>query len=275
MIPLIVLAVNAFWWLPGFWLASTKGSSDFVFSHKEGVILRLAQIVEVEPPIQTILLAAGVLGLVVLRRRGPIEAWALFGFGAAGFCWGYLAGAVRALDFLQPGRQTYACYSALAVAGGAGVGELLRRLRAGPRRTDHLDRWLMAGLALVGARVMGYPLVESVRGRLACSFEVRFFDWGGFSLPILDSIRPRFGPGEPFLSSRPSPRLIWVVDHVKRTLQPGERLLYEEGGFGLPGRAGPLPGRAIQRALARTHRRRGDRGPLPPRIVEIQLHSIR
>ena len=36
MIPLIVLAVNAFWWLPGFWLACTKGSSDFVFSHPEG-----------------------------------------------------------------------------------------------------------------------------------------------------------------------------------------------------------------------------------------------
>ncbi len=242
IIPLIVLAVNAFWWLPGIWLAATKGPSDFVFRHTEGVVRRLAQIVNGEPPVQTILLAAGVLGLVVLWRRGPIQAWALFGFCAAGFCWGYLAGGLRALDFLQPGRHTYACYSALAVAGGAGFDELLRRLRAGPRGVDHLDRWLMAGLALVGVRVEGYPLVQSLRGRLACNLEVRFFNWAGFSLPAIDPIRLRFGPGEPFLSSRPSPRLLWVLDHVKRTLEPGERLLYEEGGFGLPGVQDPFQG---------------------------------
>ena len=29
MIPIVVLAVNAFWWLPGIWLASTKGESGF------------------------------------------------------------------------------------------------------------------------------------------------------------------------------------------------------------------------------------------------------
>jgi len=29
LVPLIVLAGNAFWWLPGLWLASTKGASDF------------------------------------------------------------------------------------------------------------------------------------------------------------------------------------------------------------------------------------------------------
>ena len=50
------------------------------------------------------------------------------------------------------------------------------------------------------------------------------------------------GPGEPFLSSRPSPRLLWVVDRVKRHVHPGERLLYEEGGFGLPGVPDPFQG---------------------------------
>ena len=45
MIPIVVLAVNSFWWLPGVWLASTKGPSDFAFSHPEGVGRRLFQIV--------------------------------------------------------------------------------------------------------------------------------------------------------------------------------------------------------------------------------------
>jgi len=228
VIPLVVLAVNSFWWLPGIWLASTKGSSDFVFTHKEGVVQRLAQIAGSEPPVQSMLMAAGVLGLVVLWRRGPIQTWALVGFCAAGIGWGYLAGGSRALDFLQPGRHTYACYSALVVAGGAGLDELLRRLRSGLRGVDRLDRWLMAGVALVGIRIVGYPLVESVRSRLACNLEIQFLKWGGYTLPLIDSIRLRFGPGEPFLSSRPSPRLLWVVDRVKRYLHPGERWLYEE-----------------------------------------------
>ena len=46
--------------------------------------------------------------------------------------------------------------------------------------------------------------------------------------------------GEPFLSSRPSPRLLWITDRVKRYLQPGQRLLYEEGGMDLPGIRDPF-----------------------------------
>ena len=47
---------------------------------------------------------------------------------------------------------------------------------------------------------------------------------------------------EPFLSSRPSPRALWVVERVGRHLKPGERLLYEEGGFGIPGVPDPFSG---------------------------------
>ena len=46
----------------------------------------------------------------------------------------------------------------------------------------------------------------------------------------------------PFLSSRPSPRLLWVVSRVKSFVKPGERLYYEEGGFGLPGVPDPFQG---------------------------------
>jgi hypothetical protein len=243
IIPIFVLAVNAFWWLPGIWLASTKGESGFTFNHPEGVVSRLLEIVNsagVESPVQTILLAAGLPGLFLLFRRSPTEGLALAAFCAAGLFWGYLAGAWRALDFLQPGRHTYACYTALAVAGGAGLDELLRRLRAGSREPDHLDRWVMAGLLLIGIRMLGYPLAQSIKGRLACDIEVRRADWGG--LPLIDSVRLRSGPGEPFLSSRPSPRLLWVIDRVRQHVGPGERLLYEEGGKSLAGVPDPFQG---------------------------------
>jgi hypothetical protein len=215
LIPVVVLAVNAFWWLPGIWLASTKGPSGFAFAHSsEGVFKRLVNIVLVEPPIESVLLAFGLPGLVLMTRENPIRGWALSGFCFAGLGWGYLAGAMQALDFLQPGRHTYAFYSALAVAAGAGLFELFRRLPAGLRGVDHLDRWIMAGLAVVGIRLLGPDLVHSLRTRL----------W----------------LGEPFLSSRPSPRLLWVVDRVSRYLKPGERLLYEEGGNDLPGEVDPF-----------------------------------
>jgi hypothetical protein len=67
----------------------------------------------------------------------------------------------------------------------------------------------MAGAAIIGLRLVGYPLFESLRVRIVAD--------------------------EPFLSSRPSPRLLWVIRRVKRYLHPGERLLYEEGGENIPG----------------------------------------
>ncbi len=214
LIPVVVLAVNAFWWLPGIWLASTKGPSDFAFAHPEGVLRRLFQIVNMEAPIQSVLLAIGIPGLFLLVRRAGARGWALVGFCVAGLAWGYLAGGFRALDFLQPGRHTYALFTGLAVAGGICIDELSRRLRVGPNGVDHLDRWVIAGMVLVGLRVLGYPLVDSVRVRLI--------------------------GGEPFLSSRPSPRLLWVVDRVKTHVARGERLLYEEGGFDIPGTRDPF-----------------------------------
>jgi hypothetical protein len=128
--------------------------------------------------------------------------------------WGYFAGGLRALDFLQPGRHTYAFYTALAMAGGAGVEELRRRARIGTNGVDHLDRWVIIGAAVLGIRIWGYPLVESLRVHLTSA--------------------------EPFLFSRPSPRLLWITERVKRYLQPGQRLLYEEGGKDLAGVPDPF-----------------------------------
>jgi hypothetical protein len=85
LMPAVVLALNAFWWLPGVFLASTKGDSSFAFSHSgENLAERLAQIFWSEPPIQAILLAGGRPGLLLLTRRPPTPGWALSGFCGAG-----------------------------------------------------------------------------------------------------------------------------------------------------------------------------------------------
>ncbi|MHB1557104.1 MAG: ArnT family glycosyltransferase [Isosphaeraceae bacterium] len=211
-IAVVVLAMNAFWWLPGLFLSSTKGDSSFAFGHSgEDLIGRLAQIAWGEAPIEPLLLGAGLPGLIVLVGRSRIRGLTLAGFCGAGLAWGYLAGAAARLDFLQPGRHTYALYSGLAIATAAGLQEAARRLRdgTGSAAIGRLDRWFIAGALLFGLRIFGPSLVESVRVRLYA--------------------------GEPFLSSRPSPRMVRVLDWVGRHVRPGERLIYEEGGKDLPG----------------------------------------
>ena len=210
MIPLFVLALNAFWWLPGIWLAQTKGRSDFVLTHPEGALQRMRQIASTEAPVECILIAAGLPGIYLLWRRTPVFGWAVLGFCAAGFGWGYLAGESRSLDFLQPGRHTFAFFTALACSGGAAIEEFLRRLRRGESGSARLDLWAIAGALLIGVRLIGFG--------------------GGYS--TFQALGTFFTP-EPFLSSRPSARASWVIDRVGRHLKPGERLLYEEGGFGL------------------------------------------
>jgi hypothetical protein len=270
-IPVLVLVLNAFWWWPGIWLAATKGESGFAFAHPEGVARRLWQIVGTEPVIQRVLWVLGVVGLIRLVRREPIAGAGLAGFAAAGFFWGYAAGASRSLDFLQPGRHTYALYTALAIGAGEAIqalpGALGRRSapasgrglnpppfagmgpeappapggrgpRPGPVRR-RLSRFLsgaaLASLLALGVYLFGGPLAVSIALRL------------GDPLPALTRrVAPEvarallFRPVEPFLSSRPSWSLRWVVDRVRRHVRPGERLLYEEGGFAVDGLAEPF-----------------------------------
>ena len=122
VIPIVVLAVNAFWWLPGIWLASTKGPSDFAFAHPEGVATGWCRSSGSEAPIQCVLLLAGrSRHVLAVTPRSNARAGHASGFARPGMFWGYLAGGCRALDFLQPGRHTYAFYTALAVAGGAAL----------------------------------------------------------------------------------------------------------------------------------------------------------
>jgi hypothetical protein len=233
-IALVVLALNAFWWAPGIALASTKGESAFAFVHPEGVGVRLAKILTTEPTIQPVLIGLGVLGLAVLARRHAVLAAGLGGFALSGFLWGYAAGSTRSLDFLQPGRHTYAFYAALSLAAGAGLAAGLGRLRAARPRLA----WAAGlGLLVLGVGTFGRPVLGAVAFSLGNPLPglVRRLDPAlGRSLALA---RP-----SPMLSSRPTARLRWTLDAVKAHVRPGERLFYEEGGFGVPGVPDPFDG---------------------------------
>jgi hypothetical protein len=230
----VVLGLNAFWWLPGIPLAATKGDSAFAFVHPEGMWVRLAKILASEPTVQPVLIALGGLGLVALWRREAVLAAGLGGFAAAGFLWGYAAGSTRALDFLQPGRHTYAFYSALSLAAGAGMAAAFGRLRrARPRLVVPAA---VAGL-LLGVWLFGRPVLAGVAVNLGNPWPdlVRRLD------PALGRSLALSRPAA-ILASRPPARLRWTIDAVKAHVRPGERLFYEEGGFGVPGVPDPFDG---------------------------------
>ena len=220
MIPLVVLAVNAFWWLPGIWLAEHKRTERLRFRHPEGVHAAAASDRQHRSTRRVRLdrrRAARDLHVLAARSHSRLGG---VGFCAAGFGWGYLAGASRSLDFLQPGRHTYAFFTVLAVAGGAA---LARTAHAAARRSPGSATASIVGRSpgafLIGIRVIGYP-----------------------GYPLFESLRAlvhtRAVPFQP-----PDARArIWVVDRVGRHLKPGQRLLYEEGGFGIPGVPDPFQG---------------------------------
>jgi hypothetical protein len=201
MVPVVVV-LNLFWLWPGFLLRETKGPTNDAFVHKgEWVHERLGQIFWNSPPIQGALIALVPLGLVVLARRRPVVAAGLGGFLAAGFSWGYLAGMVRMVDSLQPGRQTYAFYSSAAVFAGIGLAEVFDRLRA-----VKLEKWFALAL-VVGCLPILYPTLDQ-------SFRARIFS------------------RQPLLSSQPSAQILAIIDQIQKTMKPGERLLFEETGKG-------------------------------------------
>ena len=217
----VILLVNAFWWLPGYWLRSTVGMTDFAFAHRESVFKRLGEIFTKEAPVEAGLLGLGSLGLVILRGVRPIAAAGLAGFVLAGFAWGYLAGAVRALDGLQPGRQTYACYSGLCVAGGLALGELLAWIK--DARRGRLDLWVVAALLLLGTRISGPSVVGTAE------------NW--------------IDQAEPILSSRPLRVMVDLIAQIRQHLKPGDRLLFEEAGIALADEPDPFYGHHLSPIL--------------------------
>ncbi len=215
LIGMVTLAVNAFWWWPGLWFTRLLRSVLPAFYHPEPVWQRLVDIARQGLWIQPTLCLLLVPGLVALARSRPAAAGALGGFTLAGFAWGYLAGAFRALDTLQPGRQTYAFYLGAALLGGLALATIRERLSGWRARPDLLFLAVLLGGA-----------------------------WWGFGADVQGSVRYRLGwsGAPPFLNSRPTDRLKWLVASIRRHLEPGDRLLYEEGGRDLDGIPDPYQG---------------------------------
>jgi hypothetical protein len=213
-IPIMIVVMNAFWWWPGVRLAATKGPSDFAFAHPEPVIKRLGEIFTTAPRIEAVLVVGGILGLIAAGRRGSVAAAGLAVFLLAGFFWGYLAGAFRSLDFLQPGRHTYAFYAAAAVSTGLVL--------------DQVVAWAGGRLGLIGASGAFWLLLAAGAW------------WLGPSLQ--PAVKYRLVAGRPFLSSHPTATQRWVINQVRRYVRPGERLMYEESGFDIPGLRDPFEG---------------------------------
>ncbi len=228
MIAPIVLLANAFWWLPAVFLQATKGDTGGAFVNPD-VWSRIVHIATSEAPILAILVAFGLMGLVVLARGNGIGAAALGSFLAVGFGWGYLAGLFRALDALQPGRHTYAFYMACVLGSGIALGEVVERLRTAGR--SRLDLWLLVGFAIVSVRMLGPYLAEE------------------YSLRFAGNIDPAAPRSWPVLRARSVPRLIWLVDRLREHAKPGERLLYEETGFGVANQVDPYGNRHFSGAL--------------------------
>ena len=208
----VVALANAFWWLPGLPLAAMRSASSHAFIHGEGPWVRLGRLVLAEPVAQAVLLSLGLVGLVLIAQRDRLAGTVLTAYAALGLAWGYLASAWPALDFLQPGRHTFVMYTALAIAGGAAIGDALGALRA---RSVGLAGLVALGAGLLMLRLFANEVADVGHARIVA---------------------------HPFLSSAPSIRLKWVLEQVRANLNPGDRLLYEESGTSLDGVPDPFEG---------------------------------
>lgn len=220
-IPVLVIFLNAFWWLPGIWLASTKGDSGFAFSHPEGVLVRLLKITDPKLRAELMLCLAGLPSLLFLLRRERASAVGLLMFVASGFFWGYQAGQFRSLDFLQPGRHTYAFFTGLSVAAGFGLSQALGWLKN--RLRWRLDIPVALGLFALAAWVFE-PFLEP--------HAIALFEGKAV-----------------FLASSPPPRILRIIRTLKRITKPGDRVYYEEGGIDLQGIPDPFSGGRISGLL--------------------------
>ena len=221
-LPLAALALNAFWILPATWLRETRspGAAFLVNSAvNDPVVGRLAKIVWRETPSQSFSLAFGLIGLAALSRRDRVAAAALGTFAAAGFVFGYLAGFTHALDFLQPGRQTHALYSAASVLAGIGLAEIGGRVRSiGSKR---LNVAALVAVLLIAIRVFGMNVEDGVRNRLGLRIDQ---------------------PSLPYLTSEARPYFPEILDSLRAITKPGERVFYEEYGITVKDEPDPFAG---------------------------------
>ena len=226
-----------------------QGGADFAFTHPEGVFGRLGQIVDDRGADRERALGGWPAG-----PGRPGAARPGRGGRPAGRSW--RPGSSGATSPAASGRSTSSSRAGTptpstrrpALAGGVGVDRDLAR-GSGARGAGRLDRWL----ALGGGRWSGSGCFGPSRGRrrVRTRFAAR-------AVPVEPALAPAALGGR----------------RVKRHVQPGERLLYEEGGMALPGFPDPFQGGRYSGLLALPDRGRGARRPLPARRREDELHPV-
>jgi len=219
IVPIVAVAMNAFWVLPASWLRSTRAQGASFLTHSgpgDPFWWRLSKIVTEGPPIQSVSLGLGLIGLVALWRRDRVAASSLLGFAGSGLAFGYLAGMTPALDFLQPGRQTHALYTASAVLAGVGFAELAALIVATKSRGIIVTACI--AVSLIGGRAFGPDLARTITRKLGHSGQ------------------------RPFLTSEPRPGFSTIVATLREITRPGDRIFYEEYGKTFKGEPDPFFG---------------------------------
>ena len=231
VMPILAVALNAFWVLPASWLRTTRAEGAAFMTNsnaRDPVWSRLAKIATEGPPIQAVTLGLGLLGLVALWRRDRVAAAALAGFAGSGLALGYIAGFTSMLDFLQPGRQTHALYSAAAVLSGIGLAQVAGSITL--LRSRMLTVAAIAASALMAGRCFGPQLARTITPRLGLSADV---GW------------------RPFLTSEPRPSFLAIVEALREITEPGDRVFYEEYGITVDGETDPFAGGRFSGLLPR------------------------
>ncbi len=184
-----------------------EGESDNAFAAQRPSWSRSGRGASSGAPDQWVILALGAVGTAVQAQR---DASGDGGAGGAswprGSSWGYLAGAFPAAPTRTPAGAAY-----------------LRLLHGRePRRRDR--GWARSWR---GTPIRPSAKARRLGGRGARRHrvpDVRALD-DLFASP--QDGHPRDAAGR---AEGPPPRLLWLVDRLRKTRQPGERLLYEESG---------------------------------------------
>ncbi|MFO0948782.1 MAG: hypothetical protein U1D30_23140 [Planctomycetota bacterium] len=204
LVGLVLMAVaNAFWLLPGLLLWETKGRTDSGFINPN-VLERFWELARGDFPWELAILVLIPVGLLVWRRE---ERGADLGMAVVlgwTFFLGYLAGWIRQLDVLQPGRYTLYFFTFGSLPAGLVVWRVWRLVM------DWLKRWRLAGVsgvALAGVAALLFPTT-----------------WHSLD-PILRSLPPRLHATLPGYLEE-------VIREIKRQTKPGDRILFEERNRG-------------------------------------------
>ncbi|MEE2738909.1 MAG: hypothetical protein VX435_11840 [Planctomycetota bacterium] len=165
---LMVILVNSFWVIPGFLLLSTLATTATGIGFiNPNVLERMIEFFTDQPPVELATVVLAPLGIFLIFRR---KAFLFSGISAViiwSFCWGYLAGWSRHLDFLQPGRYTLYFFIWGSFPASVAFVRIAQRL-TGSKQHTAVSRMLIPLLPMIGLILIVpalRPLISIVNGK--------------------------------------------------------------------------------------------------------------